>query len=110
LLAESWQLYQIVVRYGFDGLPGFAPGGKTPGDDERVEPFFPQQQRHPGAGPFARSSTVQINVLIFGIGFEFLFQVVGLQPDRTLDALRIGVVIAVAADVEDQGFEFVIGG
>ena len=41
-LGKSRQLHQIVVRYGFDGLPSFAPGGETTGDDKRVEAFFPQ--------------------------------------------------------------------
>jgi len=41
-LAECRQFDQIVFRNGLQRLPGFAPGGESADDHERVESFFPQ--------------------------------------------------------------------
>jgi hypothetical protein len=69
-------------------------------EDERVESLFSQLQRHPGAGRFACSSTVQINVLVLGQNFEFLGEIVGFDADRSFDTLRVGVVVSMAADIQ----------
>lgn len=75
-LVEGWQLYQIVFGYRFDGFAGFAPRRQAADDHECVEAFFPQQMRHTGAGGLARSSTVEINVLVFGEILDFIFQII----------------------------------
>ena len=72
LLCEGRQLYQVAWRYRFQRLAGLLPGGHASHDHKRVESFFPQLQRHPGAGRFARSSTVDINVSLLGERLEFL--------------------------------------
>src|SRR6266849_7517297 len=58
--------------------------------------------RHPGAGRFARSSTVQINVLVLGEILDFLIEIVRLDPDRSKDPLRAPVIVTMAADIRDQ--------
>ena len=100
-LTERRQFHQIVLRYRLQRFAGFAPGSQAADNDERVESFFPQQMRHPGAGCFARSSTVKINVLIFRKNLDFVFQVIGLDADGILDSRRTSVVIAMAADIDD---------
>ena len=100
-LGECWQFHQIILGDGFERLPGLAPGGEPADDHERVEPFFPQQMRHPGAGRFACSSTVEVNVFIFRKSLDLFFEIVGFDADRTFDALRSDVVVAVAAHVDD---------
>ena len=79
--AESRQPHQIVLRSRLQRLPGLAPGGQAADDHERVEAFFLQQMRHPGACPFARSSTVEVNVLVFGEILDLLFEIVGLDAN-----------------------------
>ena len=80
-LIKCGQLHQVVLRNRFDRFPGLAPGGQSTDNYERVESFFPQQMRHPGAGRFARSSTVKINVLVLGKVLDFLLQVVRLDAN-----------------------------
>src|SRR5208282_6461950 len=58
--------------------------------------------RHTGAGGFACSSTVEINLLILGQVLDFFNQVVGLNANRSGNAFGVGIVVAVAADVGDQ--------
>src|SRR5580704_15221721 len=84
-LAKRRQLHQIVLRHGFQWFAGLAPGSQAADDHERVESFFPQQVRHPGAGRFARSSTVKINVLSLG---RFL-----ISSSRLLGSMRIEPLI-----------------
>src|ERR1035438_6937915 len=96
------QLYQIVLRNRLDRLAGLAPGSQSADNHERVESFFPQQVRHPGAGRFARSSTVKINVLVLGKVLDLFLKIVGLDADRSLDPGSPRVIVAVAADVDDQ--------
>jgi len=100
-LAKRGQLYEVVFGYGLEVSARLAPGRQAADDDERVESFFPQQMRHPGAGRFARSSAVEIKFLIFRQVLDFLFQIVGLNADRADDAFGPGVVVAVAANVDD---------
>src|SRR6266576_5050854 len=57
--------------------------------------------RHPGASRFACSSTVQVNVLVFGQILDLLIEIVWLDADRALDALSADVVVTVAANVDD---------
>jgi hypothetical protein len=41
-LAEGRQFHQIVFGHGLERFAGFAPGGESADDYERVEAFFPQ--------------------------------------------------------------------
>jgi hypothetical protein len=69
--------------------------------------LFPQHERHTGTRGFACSSAVDINVSILGKIFDLFGQVVGFDPHGPLDALRVGIVITVAADVYDEHRLFV---
>src|SRR5437868_2024895 len=80
-LRKRRKFHQIVLRHRLQRLSHLPPGRQPSDDHERVESFFPQQMRHPGAGRFARSSTVQINVLILGKILDLLFKIVWLNPD-----------------------------
>ncbi len=80
-LTERGQLYQIVLGNRLSRFPGLAPRGQSTDDHERVESFFPQQMRHPGAGRFARSSTVEINVFVFWKILDFFLQIIGFDAD-----------------------------
>jgi len=71
-LAKRRQLHQIIMRHWLERVPGFPPCREPADYDKRVKSSFPQQVRHPGAGRFAHSSTVEINVLIFGQLFNIL--------------------------------------
>src|SRR5208282_5281396 len=66
--------------------------------------------RHTGAGGFACSSTVEINLLILGQVLDFFNQVVGFNANRSGNAFGVGIVVAVAADVGDQQIARRIGG
>ncbi len=79
-LTKGRQLHQVIFGHRLQRLSCFTPGGQSADDHERVESFFPQQMRHPGAGRFARSSTVQVNVLVPGQVFDFLLKIVGFNP------------------------------
>lgn len=99
---ERWQQHEIVFRNHLGRTAGFAPGVEAPVDHECVVSLFPQHMRHTGAGGFAHSGAVEINLAVFGQVVEFLGEVVGLQAHRTLDAMSAGIVIAVAADVHQH--------
>src|ERR1039458_1463305 len=58
--------------------------------------------RHPGASRFACSSTVEINVLVFGESLDLLVEIVGLDADGAGDAFGADVIVAVAAHVDNQ--------
>jgi hypothetical protein len=60
---------------------GFAPRRQTANDYERVESLVHQQVRHPGARSFACSSTVEVNVLVFGQVFDLFLKIVRFDPD-----------------------------
>ena len=64
--------------------------------------FLPEYQRHTGAGGFALSSAVDVDVLVLGKVFEFFVEQVGLDADGAGDAGGAGVVVAVAADVDED--------
>src|SRR5271156_4014155 len=66
--------------------------------------------RHPGAGCFACSSTVEVNVLVFGEVLDLFIQIVGFDADRTFDAFGPDVVVAVAAHVDDLHAAGFLGG
>ncbi len=106
-LVECRQLHQVVVGHRLKRFSGFPPGRKSADDDKRVEAFFPQLQRHPGAGRFALSSTVQIDIFAGRKVFQFLGKIVGFETNRTFDSLRFGIVVAMAADVDHQDIIFV---
>ncbi len=60
---------------------GLAPCRQTADNHKRVETFLLQQMRHPGAGRFARSSTVKVNVLVLGQILDLLLEIVRLDAD-----------------------------
>src|SRR5271165_5640823 len=107
-LGEGRQLYQVVVGHWLQRLTSLLPRRHAAYDDERVESLFSQLQRHPGAGRFARSSAVEIYILFFGKKFEFFGKVVGFNAHRSFDALSVGIVVAMAAYVENQNFFFFV--
>ena len=80
-LTECWQLDQIIFRDGFKVSAGFAPGSQPADNYVGVEPFFPQYMRHPGARGFACSSTVEVNVLVFGKVLDLFLKIVRLDAD-----------------------------
>ena len=83
----------------FHRVAGFAPSHQTAHDNERVESPFPQHVRHTGAGGFACSSTVKINVLVLGKPLDPLGELVRLKADGSLDTGGVPVVVAVATDI-----------
>ncbi len=91
----------IVVWDWFERLAGLTPGCQSSDNDERLESFFPQYMRHPGAGSLACSSAIDINVFVLGKSFQFFGQMIGFNADGPLDAFGVGIVIAVAAHVHD---------
>src|SRR5215471_15377732 len=101
-LTECWQLHQIILRDRLKVAAGFAPGSQTANDDECLESLVPQYVRHPGARGFARSSTVEVNILVLWEVLNLLLKVIGLDPNRSPDPLGANVVIPVAANVDDQ--------
>src|SRR5579863_4580314 len=108
--AEGWQFNQVVVGDAFDGLSGFAPGAEPAGDYVDFKSQLDQLLRHTGAGGFALSSAVEINLLILGEVLDLFDEVVGLDADGAGDAFGVGVVVAVAADVcDDQGLRGIGG-
>jgi len=65
-LTERRQPYQVLARHRLERLSRLTPGSESTHDDERVESFFPQHVRHPGACAFAHSSAVQIDIPTLG--------------------------------------------
>ncbi len=61
-----------------------------------------EYQRHTGAGGFALSSAVDVNVFVLGEGLEFFVELIGFDADGAGDAGGAGVVVAVAADVDED--------
>ena len=90
------------MRHGLHGLAGFAPGCQATDDYEGVESLLAKEMRHTGAGGFALSSTVQVDVLIFGKRLDFLREIIWLDADRAADASGAGIVVAVAADIHQE--------
>ena len=101
-LRKRRQLDQVVSWHGLQGLSGLAPRRQSAHDHEGVEPMLPQEMRHPGAGRFARSSAIQKNQLVLGQVLDFVRQIVGLYAQRTANARGLGIVVAVAADINHQ--------
>ena len=95
------------MRYGFQRVSGLPPGTQSADNYKRTESLIPQHERHPGARGFACSSAVDVNVPVLGQVLDFLDQIVGLDPHRSLDPLRLGVVIAVASHIDDENRIFV---
>ena len=100
-LVESGQLDEIVLGNRLQVSPRLAPGSESADDHERAKSFFPQQMRHPGAGCFAHSSTVEVKVFVLREVLDFLLQVIGLDADGANDSLGSRVVITVAANVHN---------
>ena len=109
-LRERRQLDKVILRHRLQVSSGLAPRRETANDHKCVESIFPQYVRHPGARGFARSSTVQINILVLGEILHLLFQVVGLNANGTEDPFRTLVVVSVAANVDDQNSIVLSGG
>jgi hypothetical protein len=81
-------VHQVIIGNTFDRLAGLAPSAQSSHDHKRIEASFPQQVRHTGAGRFARSSTVDVNILVLREIFNFLFQIVRLDADGTPNPRR----------------------
>src|SRR5580692_12595037 len=109
-LSEGWQFYEVALGYRLERLAGFLPCCHAADKHERVESLFSQLQRHPGAGRFACSSTVEVNVLVLGQSLEFRRKIIGFNADGSFDALSVGVVITMAADIEYHNLVLFIGG
>ena len=60
---------------------GLAPCRESADDHKHAESLVHQYLRHPGAGRFARSSTVQINILVLGQVFDLFLKIVRLDAD-----------------------------
>jgi len=101
-LGKCRQLDKVIFGHRLQVSPGLVPRGETADEHKRVKSIFPQYVRHPGARGFARSSTVQINVLVLGEILHLLFQVVGLNANGSEDPFRAFVIVPVAANVDDQ--------
>ena len=59
------------MGHRLERLSRFAPGCQATNNHKRVEAFFLQLQRHPGAGRFACSSAIKIDVLVMGKSLQF---------------------------------------
>ncbi len=99
---EGRQLDQVVVRHWLNGLSRLSPGTQSTGDYEHLESFFDQQLRHTGASGFACSSTVEINLSLLRQVLDFFFQAIGFEANRSRDALRVRVIVSMAAHIGDQ--------
>ncbi len=106
MLRERGKFYQVSRRDWFQRLPRLLPSRYSADEYERIESLFPQLQRHTGAGGFACSSTVDVNVMILRESLEFLGKVIWFKANGAFDARRTGIVIAMAADVQYQNFVF----
>lgn len=92
-------MHDVVRRHPLYRIPGFAPCGQPADNHERVKSPFPQQVRHTGAGRFARSSAIQIDVFVSRKYFDFLRKIIRFQPNRSLNARGARIVVAVAAHI-----------
>jgi hypothetical protein len=92
-------MHQIIAGHDFHRFARFAPGRQSADDHKRVESFFPQHMRHTGAGGFAQSSTVKINIFVLGQPLDFFIEIIWLDANRSLDAGRTSVVITVTANI-----------
>ena len=95
--AEGRQMDEVVVWHRLEWFSCLTPGRQPPDDYERIESPFSQQVRHPGARGLARSSTVDVDVLILGKILKLCRKVIRLNANRPLDAHRTGIVVAMAA-------------
>jgi hypothetical protein len=102
LTTESRQMYQIALRNHLHWLTRFSPSCQTTGDDKSVEPLLSQEIRHTGAGSFALSSTVKIDILVLGKPHDFPREVVWLDSNRSPDPSSAGIIVTVAAYVDEQ--------
>ena len=100
--AESGEVHEVRLWNRFDGFAGLAPCGEAAHDDERVESLLAKQMRHTGAGGFAASSTVEVDVFIPWKGSDFVGEVIGLEANRALDSRGAGVVVTMTAYIDQQ--------
>lgn len=99
---ESREVHEVGLRDGLNRFTGLTPSCEATNDDKRVESLLAQQMRHTGAGGFALSSTVEVDVFILRKIFDLVGEVVGLEANRAWDSGGAGVVVAVAAHVDQQ--------
>jgi hypothetical protein len=102
LSSKHRQLDDIIAGHGFHRLPCLSPCAQSTGDHEHLESFFLQQMRHPGARGFACSSAVEINLPLLGKVLDLLLETIGLDANRSGNALGVGIVISVAAHIGNQ--------
>src|SRR5579863_3993072 len=95
---------EVGLRDRLDGFAGLAPGCQAAHDDKRVESLLAKQMRHTGAGGFALSSTVEVNVFVLGEVLDFAGKVIGLDANGALDSRGSGIVVTVAAHVDQEDF------
>ena len=100
--AKHGKLDHVVVGHRFERMSSLAPCPQTAGDDEHLESLFMQELRHPGASCFARSSTVEINLSVLGQILDLCLEVIGLYANGSRNALRVHVIVPMAAHVGDQ--------
>ncbi len=98
--AEIRQMHEVFVRHVLHGESSFSPSRKAAVDYKCIECFFPQQMRHPGAGRFAQSGAVQVDILVMGEALGLLLQVVRFDANRSLDARGAGVVVPMTANID----------
>ena len=60
---------------------GLAPCCESADDHKHAESLVHQYVRHPGARGLARSSTVQINILVLGQVLDLFLKIVRLDAD-----------------------------
>jgi len=95
--AEGRQMDEIVVWHRLQRFSRLTPCRQPADDDKRIESLFSQQVRHPGARGLARSSTVDVDVLILRKIFNLGGKVIRLNANRSFNAHRTGIVVPMAA-------------
>ncbi len=95
--AEGRQMYEIVAWHRLEGFSCLTPCRQPADDYKRIESLLSQQVRHPGARGLARSSAVDVDVLILGKILKLLGKIIRLNANRPLNAHRTGIVVAMAA-------------
>ena len=83
-------------------VAGLGPAAESADNHVSLEAVFDECMRHPGASGFAHSSAVDKNVLVGRELRERGSQVAGFEPDGAANARSAAVIVALAADVNDQ--------
>src|SRR5258708_20852948 len=85
LLGESREFDQVGCGDLLYRVASFAPGGQTSSDDEGAEAVLSEYQRHTGAGSFALSSAIDVDVFVLGESFQFFGELVRFHSDGSRD-------------------------